>query len=126
MTGAPAPADAAEPTTGLALAGSAAAAAARRARAEIKRELAFSGESLRRVVAACGTAEGAAVRRMPVVELLAAMPGVGPARAEELAALAGIAPGRRLAGLGQVQVATLARIIDERAARRAARRGPCQ
>lgn len=105
-----------------ALVGSAAAAAARRARAEVKRQMAFSSESLRRVVDACHGEQGAHVRRMPVVELLAAMPGVGPRRAEELAALAGIAPGRRLGGLGQVQLEKLAGLIDERAARREARR----
>lgn len=105
-----------------ALVGTAAASAARRARAEVKRQMAFTSESLRRAVAACQGEYGAHVRRMPVVELLAAMPGVGPNRAAELAELAGVAPGRRLGGLGQLQLETLARLIDERAARRAARR----
>ncbi len=104
-----------------ALFGSAAASAARRARAEVKRNVAFSGESLRAVISACHAADGVHIRRMTVVELLAAMPGVGPQRAEELAARAGIAPSRRLGGLGQVQVQTLARLIDERAVRRARR-----
>lgn len=104
--------------------GTAAAAAARRARAELKRQTEFSSESLRRALAACHGEHGVHIRRMPVVELLAAMPGVGPSRASELASLAGVAPGRRLGGLGQVQLETLARLIDERAARRAARRTP--
>lgn len=105
-----------------ALVGTAAAAVARRARAELKRQMAFSSDSLRSAVAACEGEYGAHIRRMPVVELLAAMPGVGPARAQELASLAGVAHGRRLAGLGQLQIEALARLIDERAARRAIRK----
>ena len=104
-----------------ALVGSAAAGAARCARAAVKRQVTFSGESLRHVISVLQTPEGAPIRRMPVVELLAAMPGVGPRRAEELAQLAGVAPGRRLAGLGQTQIETLAALIDVRAARRHAR-----
>ena len=105
---------------------SAAATQARRARAQVKRDMAFSGESLRRVIALCLEPEGANLRRMPVVELLAAMPGVGPRRADEMAERAGIAPGRRLGGLGHLQVETLTRIIDERAARRRSTREAVQ
>jgi guanylate kinase len=101
-----------------ALAGTAAAAAARRARTEVKRQMEFSSESVRRVMAMCDGPDSAPIRRMSVVELLAAMPGVGPRRAEELAGLAGVAPGRRLGGLGHQQVEALCRLIDERAARR--------
>ena len=107
---------------GARLAGTTAAASARRMRAEVKRQATFSGESLRRAVASCRDADGGHIGRMPVVELLAAMPGVGPRRAEELAAEAGVAPGRRLAGLGHRQVERLAEIIDLRAARRLGRR----
>ena len=63
---------------------------------------------------------------MPLVELLAAMPGMGRRRAEELAELAGIPPQRRLAGLGHLQVERLAALIDARAARRMARRSAAE
>jgi hypothetical protein len=103
------------------LRGTEAAAAARRARADVKRAMDFSGASLRAAVEAAAGPAGAAIGRMRVVELLAAMPGVGSRRAQELAGLAGIAPGRRLAGLGSRQLDALAALIDERAARRARR-----
>lgn len=107
-----------------AVAGTAAATAARRARAEVKQQVDFSGDSLRSVVAMSRQPEGGHIRRMTAIHLLAAMPGVGPRRAEELAELAGIAPGRRLGGLGQHQVEALASIIDARAARRRRRQSP--
>lgn len=100
-------------------AGTAAATAARRVRADLKRGMEFSGESLR--AAHRMAAENPAVARIPVRELLAAMPGLGPRRADDLALHAGIAPGRRLSGLGPHQLATLAALIDERAARRGSR-----
>jgi hypothetical protein len=103
------------------LAGTAAAAAARRSRAEFKRQLDFSGEALHRAVTTCRGPEGTHLRRMPVAELLAAMPGLGPRRAEELMASAGIPSDRRLAGVGHLQVARLAELIDARAARRRSR-----
>lgn len=106
----------------IVLAGTAAASAARRARAELKRQVDFSGEALRSAVDSCRGPQGAHLRRMPVVELLSAMPGMGRRRAEELAGLAGIPPQRRLAGLGHLQVERLAALIDARAARRMARR----
>ncbi len=102
-------------------AGSAAAAAARAARAEIKRGMEFSGDSLREVIGRCQDPTVPYLRRMPVQELLAAMPGIGGRRAEELIELAGVARNRRLGGLGPHQVEALASLIDERAARRAAR-----
>ena len=103
------------------LAGSAAASAARSARAEVKRQVRFSGESLRWVLSRSQEPGHEYLRRMPVLELLAAMPGVGAQRAAELASLAGIAPSRRLGGLGQHQIHALAALIDQRAARRSAR-----
>ena len=105
-----------------ALSGSEAAAAARRERAAVKREVAFSGEALRRVVARCGQPDGRHLRRMRVVDLLAAMPGLGKRRAEDLASGAGIDATRRLGGLGTAQVDRLAAMIDNRAERRLARR----
>ena len=105
------------------LAGTAAAAVARRSRAELKRQLEFSGEALHRAIDSCRGPEGTHLRRMPMAELLAAMPGLGPRRAEELMALAGIPADRRLAGVGHLQVARLAELIDARAARRRSRSG---
>jgi hypothetical protein len=106
--------------------GTVGASAARQARADLKRAMEFSSESLRAAVAAAAAPSGAAIARMPVVDLLSAMPGVGARRAEELAALAGVAPGRRLAGLGAKQLDTLAALIDERAARRLRRARPAE
>lgn len=105
------------------LAGASAATAARQARAAVKRELLFSGESFRAAVALAHSDQpsAAAVARMRVAELLSAMPGMGPRRAEEMLITAGVATTRRIGGLGTGQVATLAAIIDERAARRALR-----
>jgi len=103
------------------LAGSAAASAARTARAEVKRQVRFSGESLRWVLSRCQEPGSEYLRRMPVLELLAAMPGVGAQRAAEMADIAGISPSRRLGGLGPHQIEALAALIDQRAARRSAR-----
>lgn len=105
------------------LAGSSAATAARQARAAVKRDLVFSGESLRSAVSYAHSEQptAAAIARMRVAELLAAMPGMGPRRAAEMLTAAGIAPTRRVGGLGSGQVATLAAMIDQRAARRALR-----
>jgi len=103
------------------LAGSAAASAARTARAEVKRQVRFSGESLHWALSKCREPGSEYVLRMPVLELLAAMPGVGAQRAAEMIDMAGISPSRRLGGLGPHQITTLAALIDQRAARRAAR-----
>lgn len=111
-------------TTGLSAhqraAGVAAATAARRARAELKKSMDFSSESLRRAVDAAHQAgpEAAALARMPMKELLAAMPGVGPKRAEQMLQAAEISPARRLGGLGKHQVQRLGQLIEERAHRR--------
>lgn len=112
------PADAATGQDLPGLAGAAAASVARRSRAEFKRQLDFSGAALQRAIDACHAPEGVHLRRMPVAELLAAMPGLGPRRAEELMAKAGIPNGRRLAGIGHLQAARLVELIDARAARR--------
>lgn len=105
--------------------GTTAAVRARRIRAEVKRDLEFSPESLRAAIAAASVDDlrGQAIARMPVRELLAAMPGVGDVRARNMMQAVGIQPDRRLRGLGRNQTDRLAELIAERQARRQARRG---
>lgn len=101
-----------------------AALRARRLRAEVKADMRFSAAALRRVVElARGEDERArAIARMPVAEILAAMPGVGPARAAELMDRASVTANRRVGGLGPRQLDRLCELIEERVARRQAAR----
>lgn len=81
------------------------AVAARRERAAVKQELKQGRRSLRSVVV-----EGRdvpAIARMRVHEVLEAMPGTGPVRAEQIMADLGIARSRRVRGLGQHQTQSL-------------------
>ena len=101
-------------------AGSQQAAQARRIRAEVKESLTFSVDCLLDVAGAARTdgPEGRAIARMPVRDLLAAMPGVGPVRAAVLMERSGISPTRRVGGLGSRQLQVLASLINERARQR--------
>ena len=83
------------------------AAAARRERAEVKNRLKHSGASLAEVLHD-GHAS-AVIGKMKVSELLESMPGVGKVRARQLMERLGIAPTRRVRGLGTNQVAALER-----------------
>jgi transposase len=83
------------------------AAAARRERAEVKNRLKHSGASLVDVLRQ-GQA-GGVMGKMKVSALLESMPGVGKVRAREIMERLGIAPTRRVRGLGANQVASLER-----------------
>lgn len=81
------------------------AAAARRARADLKVRLKSSDTSLPDVLAAGDADE--AIGKMKVVDVLESLPGVGKVKAARIMARVGIAPSRRLRGLGAKQRAAL-------------------
>lgn len=81
------------------------AAAARQRRAEIKARLKHSGESLGAVLD-LGDHDDV-VGKMRVTALLESLPGVGKVRAAQIMERLGIAPTRRVRGLGTKQRAAL-------------------
>ena len=81
------------------------AAEARAVRAEVKRGMKSGDIGLAAVLERGATDE--AVRRMRVSDLVMALPGVGPARAQQAMERLGIATSRRVRGLGVRQVAGL-------------------
>jgi len=89
------------------------AAAARRERAAVKNRLKHAGGSLRAVL---HDGQGNdVVGKMKVLDLLQSMPGVGKVRARQLMERIGIAPTRRVRGLGTNQIAALEREFADRA-----------
>lgn len=78
-----------------------AALAARRRRAEIKAELASGRLSLADVMAMVDS--DPAVAKLRVSDMLGALPRIGPVRAEAIMGTLGIAPTRRMRGLGDRQ-----------------------
>lgn len=85
-------------------AGSRAAVAARRARAEVKRQV-LSGQRSPLDVAqtAWARAPGSAEATLRVSEFLRTLPGLGPARVRQVMEQLGIAPSKRVGGLGARQ-----------------------
>lgn len=81
------------------------AAASRRERAAVKNRLKHSGASIAEVLAEA--AHNDVVAKLRVSELLQSLPGVGKVRAEQVMERLGIAPSRRVRGLGVKQVAAL-------------------
>ncbi|WP_446685146.1 integration host factor, actinobacterial type [Kytococcus schroeteri] len=82
-----------------------AAVAARHRRAEVKAAVARGALSIGEVLQAAEHDE--AVAKIRVSVLLECLPGIGPVRAGQVLAELGIAPSRRLRGLGVHQVARL-------------------
>lgn len=78
-----------------------AALAARRRRAEIKSDLASGQLSLGDVMALAD--DDPAVAKLRVSDMLAALPRIGPVRAEQIMGTLGIASTRRMRGLGERQ-----------------------
>ena len=78
-----------------------AAVAARRRRAEIKADLASGQLTLTAVLDLAET--DPAVAKLRVADMLAALPRIGPVRAEAIMGTLGIAPTRRMRGLGERQ-----------------------
>lgn len=86
------------------------AAAARRERAAIKQRLKHSQGSIAQVIADRESNE--AIAKMKVTALVEAMPGVGRVKAAQIMQELGIAPSRRVRGLGQHQIAALIAKFD--------------
>ena len=81
------------------------AAVARRERAAVKNRLKYSQGSLAAVIAE--GKDNQVICKMKVSALLEAMPGIGRVRAAQIMAEVGIAPTRRVRGLGINQTAAL-------------------
>lgn len=81
------------------------ATAARKIRAEVREKLKGNKISLADVFSRIQTED--AVGKMKVVAFLESMPGVGKIRAENIMERLGIAPSRRLRGLGPNQINAL-------------------
>lgn len=88
------------------------AAEARRIRAELKQMLKAGEVSFRDVLDRSRTAEPLA--KMRVADVLEAMPAFGPVKARRLMEELGIAPSRRLRGLGARQRAALLTAFEDR------------
>lgn len=87
------------------------AAAARSARADIKNQLKSGNTTVAEVLTA-GDGD-AAIGRLKVTELLEALPGVGRVRAAAIMGAVGIAPTRRVRGLGIHQRRALVEILGQ-------------
>lgn len=81
------------------------AAAARKVRAELREKLKTGQLKLADAISRIHSED--AVGKMKVIALLESMPGVGKIRAENLMERIGIAPSRRLRGLGPNQLSAL-------------------
>lgn len=81
------------------------AAAARKVRAELREKLKTGQLNLSDAFSRIHAED--AVGKMKVIALLESMPGVGKIRAENLMERIGIAPSRRLRGLGPNQLSAL-------------------
>ena len=81
------------------------ATAARRRRAEVKRQLKTKQITLSEVFELADQEDALAM--MKAVALLESLPRIGPLRASELLVEIGIAPSRRVRGLGPLQRAAL-------------------
>lgn len=88
------------------------AAAARHVRADLKVRLKSSQLELAEVLRDAGTDD--AVAKLKVVDLLQAMPGVGPVGAHEIMQRLDIAGSRRVRGLGPRQRAALVAEFTDR------------
>lgn len=77
------------------------AIAARRVRSEVRTALKSRSTSLREVMDRASTDD--AIGRMKVVDVLEALPAIGPTKADRIMKRLGIAMSRRLRGLGEHQ-----------------------
>jgi transposase len=87
------------------------AAAARATRAMVKNKLKMGSSTVAEVLE-LGDADEA-IGRLKVSELLEALPGVGKVRATAMMTQVGIAPTRRLRGLGVHQRRTLLELLEQ-------------
>jgi hypothetical protein len=94
------------------VAASAKAVEIRTKRAGIKQQLKTSQVSLRELIEAAHHDD--VVAGMKVLSVLEALPGIGHVKATALMSTCGVAPSRRLRGLGPHQAAALCRVLDGR------------
>lgn len=90
--------------------------AARTLRAQVRREL-NSGDAKIRDVLLAGQEHddrGRILARMRVADLLSSFRGIGPIRAATIMERIGIAPNRRIGGLGERQIVELSMLIEKR------------
>lgn len=87
------------------------AAEARRIRSELKQMLKCGEVTISEVLERATTAD--ALAKMRVCEVIEAMPAYGPVRARQLMERLGIAPTRRLRGLGSRQRAALVATFED-------------
>ncbi|CAN5419228.1 integration host factor [soil metagenome] len=88
------------------------AALARRVRADLKDRLRKRLISIEEVLAQAKTDE--TIAKLKVIDLLQSLPGIGEVRAKSMMAEIGIAPSRRLRGLGTNQTAGLIHQLQQR------------
>ena len=87
------------------------ARAARRKRAQIREDVKTGKLTLEDVL---NMKDDEVVGRTKVAALLEAIHGIGPARAEKIMEQAGIAPSRRIKGIGSKQQEKLLELLKER------------
>lgn len=90
----------------------------RQFRASVRKELTAGTRNLRDVLelAQLTTPEGEMLARMKVRDVLESLPHIGPVRAAAVMETIGVAPNRRLRGLGARQISELAAHFEGRAA----------
>jgi hypothetical protein len=88
----------------------------RQYRAGVRKELAAGTRTLREVLnaAQAETTEGEMLARMKVRDVLESIPHIGPVRASAAMETVGVAPNRRLRGLGPRQISELAERFEGR------------
>jgi hypothetical protein len=88
----------------------------RQYRAGVRKELATGARTLRDVLnsAQAETTEGEMLARMKVRDVLESIPHIGPVRASAVMETVGVAPNRRLRGLGPRQIEELAERFEGR------------
>lgn len=85
------------------------AAAARHARAELRQKIKAGKVTVKSVL----NSSDAAAQRMPVRAMIESLPGYGKAKAAKIMEELGIAPKRRIQGLGSRQREQLAEILSK-------------
>ncbi len=90
--------------------------AARQLRAQVRADLAAGRLEVADVLTAGAQRDdrGRMIARMKVMDLLSSFRGIGPVRAADIMLAIGIAPNRRVGGLGPRQVAELTDLLEVR------------
>ena len=96
------------------------ARASRVERKQAKADLSAGRRSFEEMLLAGAVDKDPVLKGMRVVELLKAVPGVGQARAAVIMEAVGVAPNRRLAGVGSRQITQLTQQVGQRSTAAAA------